>query len=368
MTSRLELFLQTLGFCQHAMADWTDWWMQQIDERVDVLRQHCILNHNRLFDRITDLENRLFERVTAMENRLNERVTELEPRLHAAFITEIRDTERHLHEQTAGLTLQIADQSEIIDGIVDSIRAAGTHNAPLAIIHAAPVVAPVAEPAAPVAAMVAAPTAPAVSPEHPELILVEWMVGHRFYKPPVNRSPPPPDCAERCNHGEHGWFLHSFNDQSHEANTCFASGNDVPVGGHDWSKDRLNSHAQRAADAFNLDQQVLYDALCIAEGLFIAVHMPNNFGEYSVRFGCNRCMAMTPEYQPQYEMKSDGKTKDLRHSDDVKSAFRAFISLVINIDLIEVKCKHHYGTSSGSGGRVGGMQAIANDANAHLSF
>ena len=152
--------------------------------------------------------------------------------------------------------------------------------------------------------------------------------------------------------------MQPFDDKSAEVARYFASGNDVPVGGGDWGNDRLCGHTQRAGDAFMLDSNLLYNALRTAEGLFINVHMPAKSGAFSVRFGCNRCMAMTPEFQPQYEIDTDGKHKDLRHCDEVKSAFRAFMSLVLNIDLKEIKCRHLYGAS----GRVGGMQAIANQS------
>ena len=72
----------------------------------------------------------------------------LENKLHATFITEIANTERQLDEQVAGLTAQIenahqqiADQNDIIDGLVASITAAGIQNAPVAA-PAAPAAAP----------------------------------------------------------------------------------------------------------------------------------------------------------------------------------------------------------------------------------
>ena len=145
---RSQFFLQTPGHCPHTMAEW---WLQLF---------------NRLLQRVTALENRLLQRVTELENRLIERVTALEQnfepdglenRLHAAFLTEIANTQGQFTEQAAGLTAQIenahqqiADQNGIINGLVASITATGIQTAL------------VAAPTAPAAAMWAAsaPAAP----------------------------------------------------------------------------------------------------------------------------------------------------------------------------------------------------------------
>ena len=173
------------GLCQCTMADW---WIQHIDERVGALKNKCMENHNRLNARVEALE----EKIEALAQKFE------------VFFAE---------------TAQIEKQNNIIDGLVNQMAAqaaeiAGIQNAPLAApaapaalpAPAAPAAAPVAAPApcaapaaAPVAAPVAAPTTILIGSQN-RLILVDWMDGHRFYRPPVTQPPPPPPGAGWCNH------------------------------------------------------------------------------------------------------------------------------------------------------------------------
>ena len=180
--------------------------------------------------------------------------------------------------------------------------------------------------------------------------MAQWMRQHLRYKRPTAWRENPPT-AQPCQHKQSEWFCLRFNPDSPESLEYFRSARDA---GDDWSADPLNAMCQGATDSFDLPTgdrhgSELYQFLLHRPSMYMCHHNPASGGFY-VRFGCSNCSSMTDFYSPQYDLPpghvaGKGKARSLKAVEEVRTAFRVFIRMILNWDegrVIPHRCRHRH--------------------------